>query len=101
MRIWPSARRASTSVLLSAASALLLGALTTPALAQDAPAPAASCDPYRDYSCLDAYLGDDVGTRILRYYALEWGQSGPPANPSAPPSRRADWPATPQSTPPM
>lgn len=99
MRLHLSARHFSNSLLLGATSALLLG--VAPAHAQDEPPRAGVCDPYRDYSCLDSYLGDDVGTRILRYYALEWGQSGAPADPSAPPSRRADWPATPQSTPPM
>jgi hypothetical protein len=68
-----------------------------------APVAGASCDPYVNYSCLDAYLGDDFLTRFYRYYALEWGRDGPPSDPKAPPSRRSDavWPATPQSTPPM
>lgn len=66
------------------------------------PAKAAGpCDPYVNYGCLDAYLGDDPFTRLLRYYQLEWGKDGPPADPKAPPGRRAGWPATPQSTPPM
>ena len=62
-----------------------------------------NCDPYLDYKCLDAYLGNDFLTRFYRYYALEWGHDGPPTDPKAPPSRRADadWPVTPQSTPPM
>ena len=58
-------------------------------------------DPYKDYSCLDAYLGTDVGQRLINYYKLEMGQSGPPSDPSAAPGRIADWPATPESTPPM
>ncbi|MBV8836409.1 MAG: hypothetical protein JO000_07720, partial [Alphaproteobacteria bacterium] len=61
----------------------------------------AYCDPYVNYSCLDTYLGDDPFTRFFRYYQLEWGKDGPPTDPKAPPGRRADWPATPQSTPPM
>ena len=77
----------------------LFGGLAAPAQAQDTRRDA--CDPYRDYSCLDTYLGENVGERFLRYYALEWGQSGAPTDPAAPPSRRAGWPATPQSTPPM
>jgi hypothetical protein len=66
-------------------------------------ATAANCDPYANYSCLDAYLGDDFVTRLYRYYHLEWGHDGPPADPKAPPSRRAnaEWPVTPESTPPM
>lgn len=68
-----------------------------------APAAGANCDPYTNYSCLDAYLGNDVVTRLARYYQLEWGRDGPPSDPKAPPSRRSDavWPPTPQSTPPM
>jgi Putative beta-barrel porin-2, OmpL-like. bbp2 len=60
----------------------------------------AACDPYIKYSCLDAYLGQDVWTRFIRYYQLEWGHDGPPVDPKAPPSRRAYWPTTPQSVPP-
>jgi len=59
------------------------------------------CDPYKDYSCLGSYLGDDFFTRLVNYYRLEWGHDGPPADPKAPPSRRDYWPATPQTTPPM
>jgi hypothetical protein len=59
------------------------------------------CDPYKNYSCLDAYLGEDFRTRLVNYYRLEWGKDGPPTDPKVPPSRRAGWPATPQTTPPM
>jgi hypothetical protein len=58
-------------------------------------------DPYKNYSCLDAYLGTDFASRLVNYYRLEWGHESAPADPKAPPGRRADWPATPQSTPPM
>ncbi len=58
-------------------------------------------DPYKNYSCLDAYLGTDVGERLVNYYKLEWGQSGPPSDPSAQAGRRSDWPSTPETTPPM
>ena len=95
-----------------------MGALAQPSSAmspsapgmQAAPTPtptpaAANCsvdpDPYKNYSCLDAYLGNDVGTRLLNYYKLEWGQSGAPSDPNAPPGRRDGWPATPETTPPM
>jgi hypothetical protein len=68
-------------------------------------APSANCsansDPYTNYACLDAYLGDDIATRFLNYYKLEMGHAAAPADPNAPPSARAGWPATPQSTPPM
>jgi hypothetical protein len=59
------------------------------------------CDPYKDYSCLDAYLGDDFFSRLVNYYRLEWGHDAAPADPKAPPSRRPYWPTTPESTPPM
>ena len=69
------------------------------------PVPAVDCsvnpDPYKNYNCLDAYLGSDVGTRLLNYYALEWGHSSAPSDPNAPPGRIAGWPATPETTPPM
>ena len=58
-------------------------------------------DPYKNYACLDAYLGDDFFTRFYNYYRLEWGEAGPPSDPSAPPSRRDYWPLTPETTPPM
>ena len=62
-----------------------------------------NCDPYLDYKCLDAHLGDDFSTRFYRYYALEWGHAAAPSDPKALPSRRSDtaWHPTPQSTPPM
>ena len=70
-----------------------------------APTPTPDCssnpDPYKNYACLDAYLGSDVGQRFINYYKLEWGQSGAPSDPSAPSSRRDGWPATPETTPPM
>ncbi len=59
------------------------------------------CDPYKNYSCLDSYLGDDFITRFINYYRLEWGHESAPSDPKAPPSRRAYWPTTPESTPPM
>jgi hypothetical protein len=56
--------------------------------------------PYKDYNCLEAYLGDGFFERLINYYRLEWGHEGPPADPKAPPSRRAGWPDAPQSVPP-
>jgi hypothetical protein len=60
-------------------------------------------DPYKNYSCLDAYLGTDFISRLVNYYRLEWGKPVAPADPKAPPSRRpeSEVPPTPQSTPPM
>jgi hypothetical protein len=70
-----------------------------------APTPAVDCgkdpDPYKNYSCLDAYLGDNVAERFVKYYSLEMGHSSAPSDPNAPPGRIADWPATPETTPPM
>jgi hypothetical protein len=58
-------------------------------------------DPYKNYACLDAYLGTGIAERFINYYKLEWGQSSAPSDPNAPPGRIADWPATPETTPPM
>ena len=60
-----------------------------------------ACDPYVNYSCLDAYLGDNVAERFLNYYRLEWGHDAAPSDPKAPEGRRAEWPPTPMTTPPM
>jgi len=78
-----------------------------PAIAADMPLKAvpASCigggDPYKNYQCLDAYLGQDFLTRFINYYRLEWGKDSAPADPKAPPGRVDGWPTTPQTTPPM
>jgi hypothetical protein len=97
--------------LTSLAAASLCGTLALPsslALAQTPPAtasPPAGCtgtpDPYKNYACLDNYLGTDVLDRFYNYYRLEWGESGPPADPNAPPGRRDNWDPAPQTTPPM
>jgi hypothetical protein len=90
--------------------ALLLAGVSLAALgmingAQAADAGKGQCpyggDPYKDYSCLDAYLGNDFFSRLVNYYRLEWGHDVAPADPKAPAGRRAEWPTTPQSTPPM
>ncbi|MGP0092975.1 MAG: outer membrane beta-barrel protein [Xanthobacteraceae bacterium] len=88
------------TVLLSGVAVVALAAVgVSPVKAADAAA--AACDPYKNYSCLDAYLGQDIWSRLVNYYKLEWGQAGPPADPKAPPGRRSYWPGTPQTTPPM
>jgi outer membrane protein OmpA-like peptidoglycan-associated protein len=75
--------------------------------AAETPAPAAPAgctgdvDPYKNYACLDQYLGTGFFERLINYYKLEWGEAAPPSDPNAPASRRDDWPATPQTTPPM
>jgi hypothetical protein len=58
-------------------------------------------DPYKNYLCLDPYLGTDFLTRFINYYRLEWGHDAAPADPKAPAGRRDYWPATPQNIPPM
>jgi hypothetical protein len=113
----PNATRSITSPLKK----VLLGSVLTivgcaglgsAAMAQGAPPKGASAqqsmdcssgpvDPYKNYACLDKYLGDDVFTRMYNYYRLEYGESSAPSDPNAPSSRRDGWPTTPQSTPPM
>lgn len=65
------------------------------------PANAAGCDPYKDYSCLDSYLGDGILERMANYYKLEWGQDAAPADPDAAPSRRENWPGAAAASSPM
>jgi hypothetical protein len=60
-----------------------------------------ACDPYKNYSCLDAYLGTSVLERFFNYYALEWGQATAPTDPKAPPGRIDGWPRTPTTVPPL
>jgi hypothetical protein len=89
---------------LAGSVALFMMAASNAAYGADMPVkalPGGVCDPYKNYSCLDAYLGEDFWTRLINYYRLEWGKDSAPADPKAPPSRRAGWPATPETTPPM
>ena len=46
------------------------------------------CDPYKNYACIDSYLGQDFMTRFINYYRLEWGHEAAPSDPKAAPSRR-------------
>jgi Putative beta-barrel porin-2, OmpL-like. bbp2 len=89
-------------VLLAGVALTAMG-LINGANATDAASPACTgvIDPYKNYACLDAYLGTSFFERLFNYYRLEWGHDAAPADPKAPPSRRTDWPTTPQSTPPM
>jgi hypothetical protein len=48
----------------------------------------------------DRRIGYDFWTRLINYYALEWGHADAPPDPSAPPSRRPGWTPQPVSTPP-
>jgi hypothetical protein len=97
---------ANTLPLTNSSVATSVSGTPTPALvgqipATPTPGSCAGVNPYDNYSCLDAYLGDGFFERLYNYYKLEWGQSGPPTDPNAPPGRRADWPRTPETTPPM
>jgi Putative beta-barrel porin-2, OmpL-like. bbp2 len=56
--------------------------------------------PYKNFDCLDAYLGEGFFERLINYYRLEWGHEAAPTDPKAPPAHREGWPATPQATPP-
>ena len=89
--------------ITTAAHAQLVAPKINPA--PEAAPPAVDCsvnpDPYKNYACLDTYLGSNVAVRLFNYYRLEFGESAAPADPSAPPGRRADWPTTPESIPPM
>ncbi|HEX4104759.1 MAG TPA: outer membrane beta-barrel protein [Rhizomicrobium sp.] len=85
--------------LLAGAAGTIAALICSPAAAQTASS--ATCDPYKDYSCLDTYLGDDVIGRFFNYYQLEWGRSAAPSDPNAPPAAREGWPQTPEITPPM
>jgi hypothetical protein len=85
--------------LLASTAGTIAALICSPAAAQDASAKA--CDPYKDYSCLDTYLGSGVVERFFNYYRLEWGESGAPTDPNVLPSERDGWPQTPESIPPM
>jgi Putative beta-barrel porin-2, OmpL-like. bbp2 len=91
----PSHMRVSVTTSQKSRALLLLLVFTVWA------APVLACDPYNKYACLDDYLGTDVTTRFLNYYALEMGHAAAPTDPNAPSSHRDGWPTTPQSTPPM
>ena len=89
--------------LLAGASLVAIMGMGGAANAGDTLPPAGKtfCDPYKNYGCLDSYLGSDFFTRFINYYRLEWGKDSAPSDPKAPASRRDAWPATPQSIPPM
>ena len=91
-----SAVAAATMVTNAAAAADSVG-LTSPLPLKAS----AACDPYKNYSCLDAYLGHDLFERLINYYRLEWGRDAAPVDPKAPASRREEWPPTPVNIPPM
>ncbi len=71
------------------------------AAAPAAPAAAGPCDPYKNYECLDDYLGTGFWNRLVKYYQLEWGKDAGPSDPKAPEPRRKEYPPAAQTTPPM
>ncbi len=75
-----------------ATAAVLASADAADAGQPAAPAPVASTTP--DF-------GKGFFERFWNYQKWELGKMGPPDDPSAPPSRRADFPPQPQTTPPM
>ena len=94
------AMAASTGIESAGTAAAPQSAVIAPA---STPAPLASshCDPYKNFDCLNDYLGTSFWGRLTNYYKLEWGQAAAPTDPKAPASRRADWAPAAQTTPPM
>jgi hypothetical protein len=88
-------------LLLAGVSLAAIGMING-AIAADAtpPVKANGCinggDPYKNYSCLDAYLGTDFASRFVNYYKLEWGHEAPPADPKAPPAAGPNGPRLPK-----
>jgi hypothetical protein len=88
---------------------------TTSAPAPAAAAPAASTQPastgtsiiygrpQSEYTAqaVDKAIGTNPFARFFNYYYAEEGQATAPPDPNAPAGKRSDWPAAPQSTPPM
>src|SRR5215469_12063701 len=69
--------------------------MPAPPMPPAAPPSPTSCttpdDVYKNYACLDAFLGEDFFTRLYNYY-----QPGPPTDPNAPPGRIEGWPGPPR-----
>src|SRR5580692_11347990 len=85
-----------------ASAADMSATATTPTTVNKDPTCKVLVDPYKNYACLDKYLGDDPMIRFLNYYKLEWGHDSAPSDPSAPSTFRPDWKqAFPESSPPM
>src|SRR5260370_27615377 len=87
---------------------LLLAGVSLAAIGLSNPAQAANpCpyggDPYKNYDCLDPYLGTDFISRFINYYRLELGHDAAPAHPKAPPAPPPTTavPPTPPTHPPM
>ena len=59
--------------------------------------------PQSEYTAesVDKAIGTNIFARFFNYYYAEEGQATAPPDPNAPPTIRANWPAVPQTTPPM
>ncbi len=106
-RVWRSALfqslempGAARAAVFAAAVIGLAGAMPQSALAQSLK-DGDGCDPYKNYSCLDSYLGTGVLERFFNYYILEDGHGTAPADPNAPSSRRDGWPRAAATIPPL
>ncbi len=96
-RIGPT-RAAMVALLANASLGLAAHADSPPGAAPDCSGPV---DPYQNYGCLDAYLGNGVFERLYNYYKLEMGHDAAPSDPNAPSSHQEGWPTTPETIPPM
>src|SRR5580700_5735144 len=89
------------AVAVAGGIAAIAGARAAEAIVKE-PATCESVDsPYRNYGCLERYLGEGFFERLVNYYRLEWGHDAAPSDPKAPPARRAGWPEAPLTSPPM
>ena len=70
-------------------------------VAHAADAPAVAPTPAVDPNYNTNNLGSGFFERLYNYYKLEWGHDSAPVDPTAPPSRRPDWTAQAQTSPPM
>ena len=94
----PAAQPGVTAATTTTPSPLLVAQIPASAAPATCTGPV---DPYKNYACLDTYLGDNVFERFFNYYRLEWGEAGPPTDPSAPSPNIEGWPRTPGTVPPL
>ena len=91
-------------LLLAGVSLAAIGLINGAQAADANPPGKALCpyggDPYKNYNCLDSYLGTDFLSRFINYYRLEWGHDAAPADPKAPAARRPEYPPAPEAIPP-
>jgi hypothetical protein len=90
-----------TAPVGATAPAVVIAQATPPAAPPAAAKSAGPCDPYKNFECLDDYLGTGFWERFTNYYTLEMGHDAGPVDPKAPPARRDYFPPAAQTTPPM